>query len=71
MRMKFEGYNEGIPSADIPSINSFVTKMDECIDTLVNIKGKVDYAEGYESGYNDCANAIRNTMHSLAKKFNK
>lgn len=50
-------------------LNEFIKRLDEKIDILVNIDNKVDYNSDYDSGYKDAALAIRNTAHTLAKKF--
>lgn len=50
-------------------IDEFINALDSNIDLLVNINCKVDYSEDYEQGYSDSAHAIKNTAHTLAKKF--
>lgn len=50
-------------------IMEFVALMDKNIDNLNHINGKLDYTTDYEQGYDDAAHAIKNTMHTLAKKM--
>ena len=55
-------------SADI---TSFVEELEDKIDLLVNIDNKVDFTSEYDTGYKDAAVAIKNTVRTIAKKFDK